>query len=296
MPYLTPNYCIQIDFDKNSENPARVFQTMMNLIKAFEDFDKDLFRSIDNKIEPVIILEDIEAGSIKTWLANVIKNIPDESLKDLDWKKGLGHFAVKAKYIIINKLEGKTKITDGQIIEDIQYEIVEEAKKVDKGLLPNESPMPLPTLIKNIKNIQDATEPLNNKDKMFFKSGEGDATFNLELKIQPEEIEDLVTKERISNDSTMILKIKKPDYLGSSMWEMKHGSSAIDVKLTDKNWLDEFHNRRVNIRPGDSLRAKVKIEVKYGHNLEPIGTSYEIIEVIEVIEARTSDSQQKLGF
>ena len=47
------------------------------------------------------ILEDLRKGSIKGWFKNVLEKIPDEGLKDLNWKKVVGHYLVKGKYLII---------------------------------------------------------------------------------------------------------------------------------------------------------------------------------------------------
>jgi hypothetical protein len=69
---IKPHFCIEIDFQKGSECPSRVFRTMTELIETFQEIDYSLIRSIDEKIEPVIIIEDIETGSLKTWLANKI--------------------------------------------------------------------------------------------------------------------------------------------------------------------------------------------------------------------------------
>ncbi len=56
---ITADFCIEIDFKKDSESPTRVFRTMSDLIDAFHAFDIDLVKSIDSKIEPVMMLEDI---------------------------------------------------------------------------------------------------------------------------------------------------------------------------------------------------------------------------------------------
>ena len=103
---------IEIDFQKNTASPSRVFKTMSELIDSFEKLDKDLIGSIDPRIKPVALIEDIEAGSIKAWLKYVFESIPDEGLKELDLKKVLGKYLVKAKYLIINFCNEKTTISD----------------------------------------------------------------------------------------------------------------------------------------------------------------------------------------
>jgi hypothetical protein len=281
---LKADFCIEIDYKKDSENPSRVFEAMTALIKSFQSFDEDLIKSIDNKIEPVLLLEDIEIGSLKTWLANKLKGVPDEGLKDLSWKKIVGSYLVKAKHIVIKRLEGKTVLTDAKMIEYIQYELVEEAKKTDLKRFPSYAPVKMHTLVENINRINDSLKPLSKEDKALMKSDFGDASFNLELDITPESLEDLVTREKIVSDSVMILKVKQPDYLGQAMWTFKYSGRLVPAKIIHEEWLLKFQNREIDIRPGDSLRAKVTTTVKYGHDYEVIGHHYEIVEVLEVLQ------------
>jgi hypothetical protein len=295
MAEMKSEYCITIDFKKDSERPSRVFETMANLIKSFEELDKDLIKSIDSKIEPVVMLENVETGSIKAWLSSVLKGLPDDAVKDLNWKKVVGTYLVKAKYIIINKIDGRTDITDANIIEELRAELVDEAKKTDIKMLPNYTPIQLPKLIENIDRINKALEPLSNEDKASLTSQFGEANFNLNLNFTTDEIEDLITKERLESTSVMILKVKKPDYLGTSMWDFKHGSRVVPAKVLDNGWLNQFQSRQIDIRPGDSLRADVKTIVKYGFDMELIGTTYEIIRVLTIIQSR-DDEQHEIDF
>lgn len=277
------DFCIVIDFKKDSENPTRIFQTMTELINSFQEFDSSILKGIDTKLEPVLILEDIERGSLKTILSNKLKGIPDEVLKSGDWKQVLGHYLVKAKFILINNLEGKTHITDGELINNIQKELVEEAENTDVKLFPHYHPIPIPHLISTIDKVNKSLKHLNCDDKAVISSESGVATFNLELDFTATEIEDLLTKEEIANESIMILKVKKPDYLGTSMWDFKFGEKSISAKIIHESWLVKFQHRKIDIRPGDSIKAKVNIIVKYGHDNSLIGQTYEILEVIEIL-------------
>jgi hypothetical protein len=215
MGKLKSDFCITIDFKKESENPSRVFQTMTDLINAFQEFDSNLIRGLDAKLEPTILLEDVETGSLKTWLSSVLKGVPDEALKEADWKKLIGQYLVKAKYIVINKLDGQTNITDAKFIEEIQSELVEEAKKTDVKLLPHYEPLPIPKIINSIDKINKSLSHLDKDDTAYFESSESEkSTFNLSLNFTPETIEDLLTKESLENETLMILKVKKTRLLG----------------------------------------------------------------------------------
>ncbi len=56
-------------------------------------------------IETEILLEDIEAGSIKVWLRNALHAVEDEALKTLDWKPAVGKYLVRAKYAVIRWID-----------------------------------------------------------------------------------------------------------------------------------------------------------------------------------------------
>jgi hypothetical protein len=284
MPELKGDYCITIDFKKDSPNPERIFQTMSELIKSFQKLDNVLIDSIDSNIEPIVLLEDIETGSLKTWLKTILKKIPDDSLMNIEWKQVLGQFLVKAKYIVLNKLEGKTIITDAKEIEDIQYEILEEAEKTEVHSFPTYAPIQPKKLIDSIVDINKSLQYLDKEDKASFSSAiTQPAMFNLELNITPENLEDLLTHEILENNVTMILKVNKPDYLGDSMWTLKHEQRTINAKITDKAWLFQFQQRKVDVRPGDSLKCEVKVIVKYGKDMTVLKTVYEITKIINTI-------------
>lgn len=289
---LKGDFCIVIDFDKSSENPERVFVAMSSLITAFKDFDRCLIHSIDNKIQPVLLLEDIETGSLKTWLRQVLNSLDDDALKKLDWKPLVGQYLVKAKYILINFLEKKTKINDAKEIKELQKDLFQLAEDTNVREFPAYSPIKPAELIESINNVNHALDNLNEKDSAYYISSPGTATFNLEFSFSPDEIEDLLTKDTLENTVKMILKVKKPDYLGTSKWEFKHENRTISAKISDEIWLKRFQNRQEDVRPGDSIKGDVKVIVKYGHDQTVIATQHDIISIDYVI--RDEDSTTPL--
>src|SRR6202047_5478333 len=103
------DFGIEIGFKPGSDAPSRVFRTMTALIEAFETVDRELVNSVA-RVQPVLLLEDIEVGSIKTWLRTQLEALDDQALKSGEWKKVLGIYLVKAKYIIIDFLKGRSTI------------------------------------------------------------------------------------------------------------------------------------------------------------------------------------------
>jgi len=280
------DFGIQVDFDRDSPDPARVFRTMSGLIDSFQQLDRSLAGAVDVSIEPVLMLEDIETGSLKVWLRQILQSTDDQALKSGEWKKVVGNYLVEAKYIFLRFLEDKDKISSQEDMLRLQREITAAAEKTDVRWIPAYNPIPMPKLLEGIEGVNGALAYLGEKDKATFMSNDGDTNFNLNLQFSISEMEELLTSEVITNESPMILRVKKPDYLGESRWEFVFEHS-IEAKILDAAWLLRFQNRGEDVRPGDALRVMVRTEVRYGYSHEVIGTRYSILKVIEVIRGST---------
>lgn len=282
--YIENDFCLEIQYQKDSENPERIFRALTDLIESFKEVDKDLVKSLDLKVQPVLLLENIETGSIKTWFRTQLELIDDEALKKMDWKSLVGQYLVKAKYRVIQFLGDRNKITERSEIKAIEQDLYKLAEETDIKIFPNYAPIPLPKIIEHLSNISSALSHLKISDRAILTTSEGSVRFNNEFEIQPETIEKLLTKEIIKNTNTMILKVKKPDYLGDSKWEFKHENKSLPVKILADNWLKAFQHRKFDIRPGDSIKAKIEIEYRYGYDNELINTHYYLIEVLDIIQ------------
>lgn len=288
---LKTDFCIEIDFQKGSESPSRVFRTMTELIETFQDIDNDLVQSIDEKLEPVIIIEDIEVGSLKTWLSSRIRDIDDEALKELDWKPIVGSYLVKGKYIILDFISGKTEITSREQVEQLESDLHNLAESTNVKQIPSYGPIHSQKLLSDMEKITSSLSHLNEKDKAKYITSEKVVEMNAKFKIVPEKIEELLTEEEIKSTASMILKVKKPDYLGESQWEFRHEKKSILAKILDAGWLKSFQKRKYDVRPGDSLRATVETIVKYGYDKEVVGIHRNILKVNEILPS--SQSMQK---
>lgn len=193
------DFAFEIDFQRGLGSASRVFEATHEFIKACERLDHELVQCIDSSIETVLILEDIQSGSIR--------------------------------------------------------------------------------------DFQSVKERLSEGDRARFLTHEGDVEMNLSVRFPIEDIEALAVARTIESPETqMILAVKKPDYLGTSKWELRHGRKTIAAKIEDANWLGRFQRRQVEVRPGDALQCTVKIESLYGFDNELIVEKYTIINVIEVLE------------
>lgn len=278
------DFFIEIDFEKGTGSPSRVFRAMSDLIDALQETDRNLIASIDAKLQPVLLLENVETGSVRAWLKQAVESIDDEGLKKGDWKMVVGNYLLKAKYLMVRFLDKKTDIKDVQEIEGLEKDINQLAEATDIKQFPAYEPISREKLVRSIDKINAALTPLNDNDKAKIVTNEGEkADFNLSLHIAPETIDDLITAEMIQSLSEMILKVKKPDFLGTSQWEFRHDNRTIPAKILDEQWLADFQAGEIIIKPGDAIRAEVLTEVRYGFDRDVVSTQYSVIKVIQVI-------------
>jgi len=287
------NFCIELTFKKGSDCPSRVFRSLSELIDTFQIIDGHLVRCIDSKIEPALMLEDIESGSIRTWLSSALKAIPDDAIYNFDWQKLVGFYLIKAKYYIINFLEGRTTISSIDEIKLLASNLHQLANETKIRMLPDYTKIQPQELLEDIQRMSSNLSYLSKEDSASYITSEAKARFNLDFKLSPETVEELLVYETLSSESEMILKVKKPDYLGESMWEFKFGDHTAPMKILDKDWLEKFQAKIIYVEPGDYIRATVKRADRYDDGGNLTGTSYELLRVIDVITA-PSDKQSKL--
>lgn len=70
-------FSVYIDFKKSEGDPSRIFRTMASLIETFEAIDKELIDILGAEAKVELVLDDIEAGSLRAWLRNVLIDLPD---------------------------------------------------------------------------------------------------------------------------------------------------------------------------------------------------------------------------
>jgi len=279
-PPSDADFAIYIDFEKDAPNPQRIFQTAESLITALQKIDHKLCKYVDSSIEPILVLEEIETGSLKIWLKNLLSATDDQGIKELDWKPLVGQYLVKAKYLYIEWANNLSSKEDGKGIQKLANDIQTLAVNTNIKHLPDYVTPSTADIVEGIQQISDAKSFLGENDKLKYVGEEAEIEFNLAISWTPEKFDELLTREIIENpQSKMILAVKKPDYLGNSKWDLRHGKTAISAKVEDEEWLKRFQSREEDVRPGDSLRCQVIQTLHYGFDNELISTEYRIVKV-----------------
>ena len=285
------DFIIKIDFNQNSKKPSHVFRIMTEIIESFNVLDAALINSIDMRIEPIIMLEDIEKGSILSRFKYLLEDLPDDLINNPEIKKLIGHYLLKAKYAIIDYINKRESITSSEEIELLEKEITDLSEKSQIKELTTPGVIDRTKLLTGISKISNAISQIEDNEQIIYKIGDTEIPLNLSFSFNTEQIEDLLTAETILSISEMILKIKKPDYLGDSKWEFRHRKDAINAKITDNEWIAKFRNREITLKPGDSIRGTINIEVKYDYDREVAAINYNITKVIEVIYSKPNNQK-----
>jgi hypothetical protein len=289
-------FAVKVDFVRGVGDPSRPFRTMVALMDALARLDRDLVKSVDVSIEPLLLLEDVEAGSIKSWVATILRSTDDSALKSGDWKKVVGEYLVKAKYVVLEKLEGKQTIIEPGLLETIQKDLLLEAERTEVRGLPGYIQMSRTALAAHIADITLSMEYLQDGDAVTYESRDGlPVTLNGKLRVDSEELTELLASRIVKNKDEMILKVKKPDFIGASKWEFQHSGHVIEAKILDEKWLAIFRRDGLGVRPGSALRAVVEVEVAYDEDNEALPPKYTVIEVLDVLPPSTGGVQLQLG-
>jgi hypothetical protein len=283
-------YSIKIDFLKGTPDPARVFDATASYIRAFQGMDDSLLYPFDVPgARSIVLLEDIQTGSLLAKLKTILEGIDDEALKELDWKKAVGAYLVRAKHRMISFIDKRERITDASEVIEIQAEIVEEAEKTEIAYLPHYERPPIAGILADLSMISRASQRLFREDQALLISDLGVQRINTSFSINQEEVEDILTADELVTDTQAILQVKKPDYLGQSMWEFRETEHTIRAKIVHDEFLDSFQRRKADVRPGDALRVLLRTSVRLTADGEEVARRYIILEVFEILHSSPSE-------
>jgi hypothetical protein len=207
---------LEIRFERNSVAPSRVFRGVSAYIEAFELIDVSLASVISTNIQPILLLEDIEAASILVWLKNVLQGTDDEALKSGDYKRVIGSYLVKAKYAVIDFCEKRTTVNSREEIGELQERLLQTAIDADIFRIPMYQPIRSGDIADSLRLLSEASAPLGKSDRVIYLTESGNVEVNTSFAISPGQIGDILVREESSYDAPMILKVKKPDFIGAS--------------------------------------------------------------------------------
>jgi hypothetical protein len=276
-------FSLYIDFEKSEGDPSRVFHAMGALVDSFATLDQELIGIIGERLETEMVLDEITTGSLRSRLRSILLAIPDEAISEVDLKKLIGHYLVKAKYKIVDWLSKNEKIENIEQVRVLEGELITLAEQTGVKHIPAYNPINTRKLLSEINSIQLSIQVLDPKDTVRYESPYGNVEIPRSLHVNEILIREILTRETIVSEDIRIVKVKKPDYLGKSKWVLKYAGHSIEAAIDDQEWLFKFQNNIVSLQPGDSLRVLMRVEVSYGYNLEVVHFSHSVIQVLNII-------------
>lgn len=277
------DFGITIDFERGSSDPVRVFSALTELLTATKAMDRLLLGAVDPRVEPIMILEEVEVASVTTWIRNKVKNLDDQAIKDLDIRKQFGNYLVKAKYRIVDYLDKKAETEERQRLEDLREDLYKLAAQEQVSGIPMPDKIPLRDLVTPMDQIQAAKSLLGPNDTVTLRSEDRDYELNLENKKRPSDYINSDKDQDYSGSVDMVLLVRKPDYLGNAQWEFKHGRTPISASIEDKAWLSRFRSGNEIVLPGSAISCRVNFEHKYTKSGKLISSKHEITNIYTVI-------------
>lgn len=274
---------VKIDFLPDSQNPSRVFRAMAGLLDSFNRFDRDVLSELAFPVTSELLLHDIQTGSLKSILSWILRLPDKEALREGDWNKLIGRMLDDCRIFLLKKLEQSPKIKGIAQLEEIQKGLAQIAEQIPHELLHVVRPISLPRILITIQSIEASTRMLFDGDSVEYRSMFGITNISTELEIDPNLEEQLLVASPAQHPMRVLLPVKKPDMIGDSQWDLYMGSKVVRAKILDSKWLNQFHNRVTDLKPGDALDALLEITLLKSYEGEVVASRYNVIEVYGVV-------------
>ncbi|RYY00646.1 MAG: hypothetical protein EOO53_21455 [Gammaproteobacteria bacterium] len=278
---------------RESKNAIEAFNQIIKFYEVLNDFDKAIVRNIGQNIVTAYELEGVEFSSIKTKLSQALKAIPDDLIKDFQVKKAIGYLLIKVKYWFIKLLADEKDIASKDQIEKVTDKINNEIKELGNTYQIIITEINNYTVLNSIDELAKEANNLKEKELLEYKSKAGNTFISKGIHLNKPKILSELGQTTIVNETTEILKIKKVDMLSDEpKWDFLQGKRNLSAKMLDKQWLEDFHNRQVIIKPEDALMVTLRTTHTYTPNFEDKKTECEIIKIISVITPENDNINQ----
>lgn len=214
------DFCIKIDFEKGSENPQRIFESMIHLLASVDEFHSSFSSSISSDVKPKIIIQDIRGGSIETWLSTDISREDEKGRK-------FQYFLNRCTEIIVKFIDGRSSVDNLESLGEVQNEMETLAEELDIVDFPNVYSLNRARLLKGLVEISKAGATLSEKDDLFLLSSGEKLSINKNFYLSDDAAKDLMVSRVSHHYSKEPLFIKKADFLGRSMWDFIRNKTTI---------------------------------------------------------------------
>lgn len=286
---------LDLIFD-NQKNPVDAFNQMAKMYDKLLTIDQQILYNILPSAKVEYELIDLEYSSIKSKVNQILKKIPDTILKDIASPgKLIGHLLVYVKSRLVRATE-TNEVQSLKNLETITEDINKEIRQLssDTAIILEINNY---FVLNAINDIGKEGRKLKSSEYFQFKSKAGNGKIGQRNSINMGKMLYELGGKNIEQQRIEILKVKSLDLLSErASWKLMRQGRQIDVKILDKLWLENYHNRKVVIQPNDYLKLELKIIYSTNSkSLKPI-VNYEALRILKVIPPNEieNDNQQEL--
>ncbi|MBA0185011.1 hypothetical protein H0261_14825 [Pectobacterium versatile] len=291
---MADTFGIKIDYKVGRNRPEKVFEAMALYINAYEDLIQLLSQTIGSKENFSFVLEDVERGSIITFLKK-----QHEQVVDLITEKILKEVSETTKDLKeISNIETEEQIDE--IAGNVDERLAESFPDIFSIAQPQ---VDKKTLAKILKRIADANLNMRQDesvDLILDHNIDNPIKLNTKFKFSAD-LEELYIEDKVhKNGVTDRLFIVKPVNDGNSRWDCKslNMNQRFDAVMMDKTWLERYQTGLVPaIGPSDIMLAKMNLIVKTKKDSKSNKILHaEILEVIDILKNNEDMRNESLHF
>ena len=226
-------YSIKFDFDKGTRSPSEVFSKMSVLSDGFCSLDLICCEVIGYDLLAKQQLVGVEYASIRATILNILKSIDDKDIEDLNWKRIIGKILVKCKAKAVEFLENNHPATNNDLIE-FQGEISEIINQSNIGRDLAFKPPKISKLARSLVLLNSASiETATDERILLIQDGRELKVLRNYVITEERRIEILTEEKHVFRDRATVL-VKKPDYLGNSMWEVIYNKKKESMRIESR--------------------------------------------------------------
>ena len=276
------DFSIALDFIPSS-SPRRVLTAASEFLEALESLDSLLVKSVAPSLKCSYRLQSVQSGSLLTYIKAVLETVDDEELKKGNTNVLIGAFMLKAKYACLSYLSRHNGIGKRNDLMELANSVHMIALQSGISQMQAYSKPPLYELGKEARKISDSLQLLEEGESVAFQIDEQQTALTRHMVVTPADLELLLVEREISTPTKMILKVRKPDFLGNSRWEFRYNGQSVFIPVNDAEWLAKFQSGKQDFRPGVSLVVECTHTVSYGYDGEVVEESRVIEKVLDII-------------
>jgi hypothetical protein len=274
-------YKLKLDYEQGKSDPFVVFSAYAEIVNSFREIDNLLGKSINSNTSCNLTLEDVIPGSIiskiKAWLDGddglVQNTMPD--------KKNLQEFVDESAKVFVETLND-TKIESSKQVNGIQDKIEKLAIYNGINNIFTYTPPQAKAILNVANGFAKSINRLSENETIHYHCNNDIIPIRKNIEVYFDKIQEEFVNRTIVSEGEMILKIKKPDLLGNTLWTFKHDKS-IQARIEDTEWLNNFFKAEIPLFSGDSLHANVKTISKYDSDGNLIKQEYVVTKITEKI-------------